>query len=330
MGIQLAVKQGDAFEFGADVLVAKHAQSSYGLDLAIKRNAFGPGAGAEADLPEPGAHRFIEKVKGLRAGIVLMVGVEPLRTLGYAQIRAFARRSMEVLARERPDTRHVALTLHGVGYGLDETEAFESEIAGLIDALNAGSVPLGLREITIIESDIGRAGRLTAALGRLVPDGVLGNEEGVASAGLSPSARHTLGAVGYDSDAKPHVFVAMPFSPEFEDIYYYGIQGAVNAAGYLCERADLCAFTGDVMDWVRSRISSATLIVADLTGANANVYLEVGFAWALKIPAVLIVSRADELKFDVKGQRVIVYNSSIKTLQALLTAELIALRALPA
>ena len=42
----------------------------------------------------------------------------------------------------------------------------------------------------------------------------------------------------------------MPFAEEMGDIYDYGIHGAVKeaAAGFLCERADLSSFTGDVMD----------------------------------------------------------------------------------
>ena len=50
------------------------------------------------------------------------------------------------------------------------------------------------------------------------------------------------------------------------------------AAGYLCERAYMSSFTGDVLSWVKERIDSAVLLVADLSGANPNVYLEVGYA----------------------------------------------------
>jgi hypothetical protein len=114
----------------------------------------------------------------------------------------------------------------------------------------------------------------------------------------------------------------MPFAPEFDDLYYYGIQGAVNRAGYLCERADLSSFTGDVMIWVRSRISSSKLIIADLTGANPNVYLEVGYAWAMQVPTVLLVEKNDDLRFDVRGQRVIEYKGSIRSLEERLRAEL--------
>jgi hypothetical protein len=117
------------------------------------------------------------------------------------------------------------------------------------------------------------------------------------------------------------VFVAMPFAREFGDRFHYGIERVVEDAGYLCERADLAAFTGDVMAWVRDRIDRATLVVADLTSANANVYLEVGYAWGKGIPTVLVVQDPKELKFDVQGQRCLAYEG-IQHLEELLRGEL--------
>jgi hypothetical protein len=55
---------------------------------------------------------------------------------------------------------------------------------------------------------------------------------------------------------------------EYADRFHYGIMRAANAAGFLCERADLASFTGDVMAWVKDRIESAALVIADLTAAN--------------------------------------------------------------
>ncbi|HSK79131.1 MAG TPA: hypothetical protein VLQ45_21945, partial [Thermoanaerobaculia bacterium] len=53
------------------------------------------------------------------------------------------------------------------------------------------------------------------------------------------------------------------------------------------------------------------LIVADLTGDNANVYLEVGYAWGRGRPTLLIARSSDDLKFDVRGQRCIIYENIV-------------------
>ena len=116
---------------------------------------------------------------------------------------------------------------------------------------------------------------------------------------------------GVQSESKKHVFVAMPFAKEYEDIYIFGIQSPVNAIGLLCERVDMVAFTGDILERVKNRIDTATLILADLTGANANVYLEVGYAWGRGRPTLLIARSGDDLKFDVRGQRIVIYDNIV-------------------
>lgn len=270
-------------------------------------------------MPKPAGFYITPPTDAVAPGRVLFVGVGPLRQFGYGEIRKFGRKALEALAGEMPHAGHVALTIHGPGYGLDEAEAFESEVAGLLDAVASGDFPADLAKVTIVEANAGRAKRLKALLGQLLPGGPPGSRSRPARPlSLVPDR---LRSVGYDSQSKPHVFVAMPFADEMDDVFHYGIQGAVNAAGFLCERADLSAFTGDVMEWVRTRISSATLVIADLSDANPNVYLEVGYAWGCGRPTVLLVKDTSQLKFDVKGQRCLVYKK-IKDLETSLRSEL--------
>ena len=134
----------------------------------------------------------------------------------------------------------------------------------------------------------------------------------------------SIETAGFDSNDKPLVFVAMPFSEEMEDVYHYGIEAPVNAAGYLCERMDMITFTGDILARIKARIEAASLVVADLTGSNPNVYLEVGYAWGKDRPTLLLAKEGDELKFDVRGQRCIEY-VSIRDLEKKLKADLAAL-----
>lgn len=70
---------------------------------------------------------------------------------------------------------------------------------------------------------------------------------------LDEAASEKFRSAGYLSENKPHVFVAMPFKEDMEDVYHYGILNAARDAGFLCERADLTSFTGDVMESVKKR-----------------------------------------------------------------------------
>ena len=67
--------------------------------------------------------------------------------------------------------------------------------------------------------------------------------------------------------------------------------------------------------------ASAKVVIADLSMANPNVYLEVGYAWGRNRPTVLLVRDVKELRFDVASYRCIVYRS-IRELESLLSREL--------
>ena len=319
--ILVKVVEGDALTYPTDVLVLKHAQGIFGLDAAVVLRL--KSAGRLVRLPDLGKASFEDAVAGIAAQKLLFVGVPGPSELVYGDIRRFACRALISIGQEFPRTKHVMFTIHGAGFGLDEVEAFRAEIAGIAEAIRAGQYPMELEGVTIIENNRGRVRRLHSTLLELLKHGTI--KTGAAGPLEDASTGDELRSAGYTSETKPKVFVAMPFKEDMDDTYHYGIQSAVNAAGYLCERADLSSFTGDVLEFVKSRIRSASLVVADLTEANPNVYLEVGYAWGVGVPTVLLVRKTDEVKFDVRGQRRLAYGR-IRELEELLTTEL---RSLP-
>jgi|SRR4051812_2817619 len=320
--IRIEVHQGDVLRFPADVLALKYAQALYGADLAVYEKLSDIGHQPDP-LPEVARFKLVRTQGAIAAKAVLFVGVVRLSQFGYQQIREFGRNVLVSLAGQAPLIEHLALTIHGPGYGLDEVEAFEAEVAGVVDAIVTHDCPANLKQVSFVERNPGRADRLREALAELIPGGMLG-PKGVVLDSLAEKPRETLRTAGYTSAAKPSVFVAMPFADSMDDVFHYGIQGVVNSAGFLCERADLTSFVGDVMEWVKQRICGATFVIADLTTANPNVYLEVGYAWGCDRPTILLVRDTADLKFDVKGQRCLVYKS-IKQLEELLGNELKAL-----
>jgi hypothetical protein len=322
--IRIEVQEGDVLRFPADVLVLKHAQNLHGADLAVYERLSTVGF-KPPSLPRVNEFKIVDSRGAIAANIVLFIGVLPLYQFDYQEIREFGRKSVISLAGHASQVEHLALTIHGPGYGLDEVEAFKSELAGVVDAIVAGDCPANLRRVSFVERNPGRAERLREALGEIIPKGIIGLDGARSLDSLAEQPKDTLRTAGYNSAAKPRVFVAMPFADSMDDVFHYGIQGAANSAGFLCERADLSSFAGDVMEWVKQRISSASFVIADLTTANPNVYLEVGYAWGCGRPTVLIVQDTTELKFDVRGQRCLVYRS-IKQLEEILGSELQAIK----
>ena len=324
MEIRIEIQETDALKIKADVLVLKYAQEFFGVDsLAFSQLAL-LHKNIERKLPKPNEFLILESLGSLGANYVLFAGVDRISKFRYKEIRSFSFRSLKHLAETKADAEHICLTMHGANYGLDETEAFESEIAGMVEAIAKGLYPLNLKKISIAEIFEMRANRLRAILRKLLPEGVInvGMEDGFASRSIY---RGQLNEAGITSEDKPLIFVAMPFDKKMDDTFHYGIRNAVNNAGFLCERIDEVVFTGDILDLIKRRIGQARLVIADLTTANPNVYLEVGYAWGLGIPTVLIVQDAEELKFDVKGQKCIIY-SGIRELEEKLSKELLGLR----
>lgn len=263
-GIALEVVKADALIFGADVLVLKYAQALYGVDAkAVEVTGLHP-----SKFPGIGGYRTVSAPAGIAADMLLLVGVTPLREFGYGEIRDFGRRALSAVASEQPDARSIVLTLHGVGYGLDETEAFDSELAGILDAIHDRDLPHTLERVVIAEVSPGRASRMK---GRL-QDVLL--REGVVSPGATSDdsmgrpLADRFRRIGYDSSQRGHAFVAMPFSGDFDDLFHYGISSAVRAAGLLCERIDQQAFTGDILERLKKQIQTARLVVADLTNSK--------------------------------------------------------------
>ena len=123
------------------------------------------------------------------------------------------------------------------------------------------------------------------------------------------------------AETRAHVFVAMPFSVDMEDMFYYGIREPVEANGFRCIRVDKRAFTGDILEQVKINIQTAVAVVAELTTANPNVHLEVGYAWGKAVPTVLLLRHGEEPCFNVRGQRCLTYRT-IRELQSNLTEEL--------
>jgi hypothetical protein len=313
MRIKVSVQKLDALQTPCDVLALKYANAFYGVDDMVAKRLERNGVNLTQLLPKPWGFRLIDSSGEVAAKAILFVGVGPLRQFGYREIREFSRKVLVSLAGANPAVRQICLTAHGAGYGLDETEAFVAEIAGLVDAVRDGDFPEQLKQIIVAEQNPGRADRLKSILTLLLPSGVI-KPDTTHLPNLSNISSERLQKVGYDSENKPRVFVAMPFAEEMDDVFFYGIQGPVNEAGFLCERADMSTFVGDVLDWVKRRISNCELVVADLSGANPNVYLEVGYAWGCNKSTILLVRGAPELKFDVQGQRCIVYKN-IKALE---------------
>lgn len=124
------------------------------------------------------------------------------------------------------------------------------------------------------------------------------------------------------TETTPFAFVLMPFDKEFDDIYKLGIQAAATELGVLAERVDEQRYTESVLERIYRQIDAADFVIADMTGRNPNVFYEVGYAHAKEKLCTLLTQTADDIPFDLKHHRHLVYGKSIQTLRDLLSTEL--------
>ena len=106
---------------------------------------------------------------------------------------------------------------------------------------------------------------------------------------------------GLGSEEKPQAFVAMPFAESWDDLFQMAIYEPMREIGLSCGRLDQHVFTGDVVTMMESRIRQADVVIAEISDGNPNVYLELGYAWALDKPTVLLCRKGQKAPFDVRN-----------------------------
>lgn len=118
-------------------------------------------------------------------------------------------------------------------------------------------------------------------------------------------------------------FVIMPFSEEFDDIYQIGIKETAKNEKVTAYRLDEELFNEGMLEKIYKEIENSDFIIADLSNKNANVFYELGFAHAIGKLTILLTQNADDIPFDLKHKRHIIYGNSIKHLKEQLKKNII-------
>ena len=138
--------------------------------------------------------------------------------------------------------------------------------------------------------------------------------------GLLPKKMRSLNEIDYEKlGIKPrfnkikfttrenHCFYLGPFSEPFDTIYTDHVVKAVISEDFTIERADEIFGTQPIIEDIWEGINSASIIVADVTGRNPNVMYEVGMAHTIGKPVVIITQKIDDVPFDLKHYRCLIY-----------------------
>ena len=110
---------------------------------------------------------------------------------------------------------------------------------------------------------------------------------------------------------QPKLFVIMQYSQPFNDLYSEVIQPIASAEGFSVVRADEQVGPGLIISDIERQLVNSSVVIADITPANPNVYWEVGYAHALRKPMILVAERDTMLPFDVSAFRTLYCENTI-------------------
>ena len=130
--------------------------------------------------------------------------------------------------------------------------------------------------------------------------------------GIWATGSFDISVADYDVNSEPpKLFVVMQFTDPFNELYSDVIRPVGEELGFIVVRADETYGPGIIIADIERSILEAKAVIADITPANRNVYWEVGYAYAMRKPTILIAERNTDLPFDVSPFRTLFYDNTI-------------------
>jgi hypothetical protein len=105
-------------------------------------------------------------------------------------------------------------------------------------------------------------------------------------------------------------FVLMPFHRPYDSYYVPIFRAALEGAGFEVQRADDLFGPRPIMLDIQQAILRSDIVLGEMSGRNPNVFYELGLAHAIGKPAVLVANREDDVPFDLRHVRTIIYDST--------------------
>lgn len=124
------------------------------------------------------------------------------------------------------------------------------------------------------------------------------------------------------SNSKLCIFVLMPVDKTFDDIYQLGIKQACQDLGIDCQRIATQYYDENTLANIQSQITHGDLLIADLTGKDANVFFQLGYACGSGRKPLLLAQHVEDIPFDLQQYNHIVYDGRPLTLRNELTKRL--------
>jgi hypothetical protein len=110
------------------------------------------------------------------------------------------------------------------------------------------------------------------------------------------------------SQKRRTIFAAMPFAPEYDDVFFVAMAFAAEQVNAVCRRVDQDNFSGDIVSRIEELIRASDAVIADISESKPNVLYETGFAHGVGRPRVHICcTELENMPFDVRNWNTLRY-----------------------
>jgi hypothetical protein len=113
------------------------------------------------------------------------------------------------------------------------------------------------------------------------------------------------------------IFVIMPFGDNYSNVYYSCIRPLAQKFNWTCIRGDEVRQLSEIIDLIFEEIYRASLIIADLSDSNTNVFYELGYAHAIGKRTILLCQSREDIPFDLRHRQILFYSSNEEGLNRL-------------
>lgn len=114
------------------------------------------------------------------------------------------------------------------------------------------------------------------------------------------------------------VFVVMKFGDDdLDSTYKLAIKPVIEKFNYNPMRVDQIETADPITPRILNEIRRSAIVLADLTGRRPNCYYETGFAHALDKEIILTIKEDEEIDFDLKVHKFIIWSTPVDLQEAL-------------
>jgi len=108
------------------------------------------------------------------------------------------------------------------------------------------------------------------------------------------------------------IFMLMPFEEKLTQIYERYIKKPLESRGHEVKKSDDFFKPTPILEDILDSISKADIIIAELTRRNPNVFYELGRAHEKKKYVIQICQKEEDIPFDLRPIRTIIYADTPK------------------